>query len=32
MQHKKSQYNEALKDSFENIITFKENLMNALES
>ena len=30
MQHKKSQYNETLKEFFENIIIFKECLMSYL--
>jgi hypothetical protein len=32
MQHKKSQHNEILKESFENIIIFKECLMNTSEN
>jgi hypothetical protein len=28
MQHKKSQHNESLRKSFENVIIFKERLMN----
>jgi hypothetical protein len=32
MQRKKSQHNETLKESFQNIIIFKECLMNTLEN